>query len=712
MRVGFLTAVLTASILSSAADAAIVEEFKAQDWDGMAFTSDETGLFTHCSVFASYRNGSTLFISYEREATWYLSVSNDSWSLTEGENYDIKFKIDRRGEIEGTGGALAADQIGLPIEADHPFIGQLRRGNQLTITFQGEDYAFELSNSNRAMNAAQDCVRRHVAADTRTPVKSGEPEEPAAEPNSDSAATDDSTIAPAGEELNFGPWMVSATEDGTGKFVNCTAYGSHGDDQLILSYFSDGIWTFGLYRAGWNLDTNQTYYLWYNVDSPADAAGVTKRPVEAVTATRIFFEVSELEDIIEKMEAGATLNIQFRGLTGDAENFGYPLDQTKEAFNATRECVAGHSSETVRKEGEEETPSSGESSEPKALPILGTKVLEQYEVPGWKAAAFALDDGTFTHCAIEAEYQNGATLGVALTVDDELLLIVNHADWWLTSNYWYPINFTLVADPPYSHSGQAQTVDATVLATRIGSYADFGATLEAAREIRVTAEGKDFSFDTSDIGPAVEELDWCIIGGPAAPEDPPAAKKAPVTEPNTESSSSADAGGEQPADGSDALPSRGEDVASVEAPVATLDSRIEAAGYTTALLLRSGYPNHVILGADVTVPESVPPGDAAWQLLGVTGSTKIVPTGSPDDIKNGINESMRSKCEGAPRVEQSDPTHMYFTLKCKASDPTSTHFLVVPRDGGGSYLFAFAGTVDDIEPSLIATVVYGKALGG
>ena len=180
MRSGFLAAAFAVFVVSSAAHAAIVEEFKAQDWDGTAFTSDDTGEFSHCAVYASYRNGSTLYFSYEAAESWYLSVSNDSWSLTEGDNYEIKFKIDRRGEIEGTGIALANDQIGLPVEADHPFVGQVRRGNQLTITLQDQDYVFELSNSNRAMNAAQACVRRHVAAGTQTPVMSGEPADQAA----------------------------------------------------------------------------------------------------------------------------------------------------------------------------------------------------------------------------------------------------------------------------------------------------------------------------------------------------------------------------------------------------------------------------------------------------------------------------------------------------------------------------------------------------
>ena len=133
MRRSFLSVVLAAAVSCSFAHAAVVEEFKAEDWDGMAFTSDETGQFTHCSIFATYRNGSTLFISYEAADAWYLSIANDNWSLGEGGSFALKVRVDRRGEIDGTGVALAKNQIGLPIEADNPFITQLRRGNQLVL---------------------------------------------------------------------------------------------------------------------------------------------------------------------------------------------------------------------------------------------------------------------------------------------------------------------------------------------------------------------------------------------------------------------------------------------------------------------------------------------------------------------------------------------------------------------------------------------------
>jgi hypothetical protein len=757
MRWSFLSVVLSATVSCSFANAAVVEEFKAEDWDGMAFTSDDTGQFTHCSVFATYRNGSTLFISYEAANTWYLSISNDSWSLGEGGSFALKVRVDRKSEIDGTGVALGENQIGLPIEADHPFISQLRRGNQLVFTFQNEEYAFELSNSNKAMNAAQDCVRRHVAAGTSTPIitQPAEPppaekpvattEPPAAEGGTTGTETGGNATAgtetsanatAAGEQQVFGPWVVTAANNGDGSFSNCTAFGVHGDDQLILSLYPDGVWGFGLYRAAWNLDVNQTYYLWYNVDGPADAAGVTKRPVEAAEPTRIYFEVSDLEDIIERIESGSTLNIQFRGLTGDPENYSYPLDQAPAAFEATRKCVTDHAeaAETVNKEGSgtkepestdqsasteapasTEEPSSPEeevaetepaddAAEPAAtdrqLPEFGSTIIEEFEVPGWKAAAFSLDDGTFTHCAIKAEYQNGATLGAAQAADGALVLAVKHQDWSLETGAWVPVSFSWKGASDLSRASEGQVAEDNVVFVSIGNDAELTESLKNAREMTIEAEGKTLVFDVSDIGPGIDAIGECATRHAAAPEEaptqpPPAAKKA-------EASPKA-----QPE------PPAADNTASIDTTNDAGDPRGEAAGFTTALLFRAGYPNHVILPPDTEPPEGVPSGDALWQLGEIMGSTRFLDAGSPEQIMQEISASS-GECggEATAQVVASDATHAHFTLACGTTADRVIHYVVVPRAAGGSYVFALLGAVDDVAASDIADLVYGTAAGG
>ncbi len=781
MRIGISLAVL-ATVFASSADAAVVEQFTAADWEGLAFTSDDTGQFTHCSVFASYQNGSTLYISYEVGDSWFFSVANDSWSLPEGGNFAIKFRVDRRSQIEGTGVALGPTQIGLPVDANHPFVGQLRRGRELVISFQNKDYAFELSNSNKAMNAAQDCVRRHVRLGTHTPVVGGRPQEqvqeseqhpqpdtsqpdtnqqavskePASGGQADNSSSADASsnsnqssgATETGEEQQFGPWIVSATADSDGNFYNCTAYDVQGDDQIIMSDFPDGVWTFGFYRAAWKLDTNQTYYLWYNVDGPADAPDVVKRPVEAAETTRVYFEISDMEDIVERMENGRVLNVQFRGFSGPAENYSYPLDQVHAAFEATRQCVKDHASPPAEastatdnggSNGEQAAPeantatgngaSKGEQAAPEAntaadagtvaghsgnastggqrreLPNLGPKLVETLDVPGWTAAAFSLDDGTFTHCAIKAEYQNGATLGVARAAGGDLVLAVQDGDWSLEEGAWVPLKYALTGDTPLSVSGEGQVTLANLIVANIGGGAALTEILKSAPEMTIEAEGKSLAFDISDIGPGIDAIDDCVArhaasGAEPAPapatkklepapkkvESEPAPEAAPGVSGAPDSAAAAPAPAETPppADTSAATT-----VASAEAAPADANAiHTEAAGFTTALLFRAGYPNHVILGMKDAVPDGVPSGDAVWTLGTVVGSTRIVDSGTPDDIRRSIGGLELDRCGGAVATDvvASDATHEYFNLKCGSDQPKMIHYLVLPRDGGGSYV--------------------------
>src|SRR5262245_28575585 len=97
MFIRTIATLFAAGLLATTVEAATVEEFTAEDWQGMAFTSDQTGELTHCSVYAGYKNGSTLYISYQVGDSWYFSVSNDDWKLSEGGSYPIKFKVDGRG---------------------------------------------------------------------------------------------------------------------------------------------------------------------------------------------------------------------------------------------------------------------------------------------------------------------------------------------------------------------------------------------------------------------------------------------------------------------------------------------------------------------------------------------------------------------------------------------------------------------------------------
>jgi hypothetical protein len=287
----------------------------------------------------------------------------------------------------------------------------------------------------------------------------------------------------------------------------------HGDDQLIMSHRPDGVWEFGLYRAAWALDVNQTYYLWYNIDAPADGAGVIKRPVEAVEPTRIFFEVSAEEDIIARMEGGRTLNLQLRGVATEPQSFSYGLDQIGPAFAATRECIRRNveaaQAAQVAAAPEPSAPPAEETAPPKTLPAIGAARIEEFEVPGWEGAAFTDAAGAFTHCAVEAEFQNGTTVALLRTAPGPLLMTLRRLDWSLQPGEWTALEYQFTEAEPTKMTADALALDAFVLAFDIGAEAQAAAKIRDTTEIVVTAQGQRLTFDISDLGPGLAAIDDC-----------------------------------------------------------------------------------------------------------------------------------------------------------------------------------------------------------
>jgi hypothetical protein len=146
---------------------------------------------------------------------------------------------------------------------------------------------------------------------------------------------------PQPERQSFGPWVVTATRDSSGKFLNCTAFGVHGTDQLILSYYPDDAWDLSVYRGQWALDTGAAYQLSLtNVDAALDAPGTVNRPVEALEASRILLELDRGDPLISRLESGRELHIRLGRGPETGEHLRYPLGGAAHALAATRECTA------------------------------------------------------------------------------------------------------------------------------------------------------------------------------------------------------------------------------------------------------------------------------------------------------------------------------------------------------------------------------------
>jgi hypothetical protein len=362
MRYALCLGALTTILFAPGAQAAILEEFSVKDWSGMALADDQTGRLASCAIYSKFQNGATLFLIKHKDGGWALSLVHADWALAENTPYPLQYRVDREPYVAETGIALGSDQIGVTLPDDDPVIAQIRRGTLLTVLFAGKEYGFELSNSGKALQATKECVERNrdavapqIANENPLPPTSpgiaagdnpvaewpGANEQTAAQqgPSAQPSFPDSAEAPHPNERQAFAGWVVSATRDDKGHFLNCTAFAIMGEDQLMLSHHADDGWDFGLYRPSWALNADRTYELLFNVDGPAEGPGGTLRAVEAVEPTRVAFEVSDPLTLLGRLERGRQLAIELRSGAAVRASFRFPLHRAAEAFEAARECT-------------------------------------------------------------------------------------------------------------------------------------------------------------------------------------------------------------------------------------------------------------------------------------------------------------------------------------------------------------------------------------
>jgi hypothetical protein len=547
MRSLLLGAVLMAGLALSPARAEVIEQFQAEDWAGLAYADDASGAFHNCIVFSGYQNGVTLMMIRTVENDWTVAFAHDDWQLTPGGSYRLQYKVDRRRAVRVPAQSLSAGQLSV---ADDRLIDQIRRGRQLTVTFDGTEYVFELSNSGKALKAAQDCVERHrgtvrqagaspestpappadrPSAEPAQAVAAAEAAEPEAAPAEATAESGDASTL--GTRQEFGHWVVTATDDGAGNFVNCSAFGVYDNynEQLILSHTPEGKWEFGLHRADWSLATDGAYTLWYNVDRSIEEPGVMKRPVEAAEPNRIFFEVSGLETLIERAATGRELHLQLRGPGMEPEDLSYSLDQAGAALEATEACVAEHLAQAetaaaddvvVEPDAADDVVVEPQPASAALVPETGDSPIESIEVPGWEAAAWAEEaSGAFAYCSIRAEYQNGTVLGFLRKADNGLVMTLRRSDWSLRpggrSQTKYQVTWEAepnalgVTGGALERTGEAEAVDASTMAIEIGGDGSFMERLRQPQRLNIETEGMSLVFNIDDLPPGLDAIDEC-----------------------------------------------------------------------------------------------------------------------------------------------------------------------------------------------------------
>jgi len=160
-----LGAVLVSGVAALAGFAPAVaketEEFTVGQWTGFSYSSDDTGQFTDCTVWAFNRNKVQLGVSVKKDWSLELWLNSKSWNLPTNQSYPISYWIDRNRQYNGRAETSSDKYAVVAAEYDQDVFNELQNGSQVTFRTQNEDYIFDLSQSRAALNRLLDCVDQY-----------------------------------------------------------------------------------------------------------------------------------------------------------------------------------------------------------------------------------------------------------------------------------------------------------------------------------------------------------------------------------------------------------------------------------------------------------------------------------------------------------------------------------------------------------------------
>lgn len=140
--------------------AGTLETGKVHNWTTGAYTNDQTGEFTRCSMSVAYKSGISLLFSIDKKYDWAMALINDKWRLNVGETHQVSFRIDNSGAIYSNAKVLTQSMIGIELTDTTQIFNAFRRGQLLVVTAGREDFNFRLDGTSDGLAWLLRCVKR------------------------------------------------------------------------------------------------------------------------------------------------------------------------------------------------------------------------------------------------------------------------------------------------------------------------------------------------------------------------------------------------------------------------------------------------------------------------------------------------------------------------------------------------------------------------
>lgn len=161
MRLPVALLAVLATLTTPSSNAAMIEKIKVGNWEGGAYTDDNTNSFLSCIVGTTFVNGTYFNISSFAHGGTGIGVFAPSLQLQVGEPITGTLKIDDRYFSSFEGRAISETGVSIIFSEADPVFEALRRGRMLTLTSRFGIVYYDLKDTAKALTELKRCADKY-----------------------------------------------------------------------------------------------------------------------------------------------------------------------------------------------------------------------------------------------------------------------------------------------------------------------------------------------------------------------------------------------------------------------------------------------------------------------------------------------------------------------------------------------------------------------
>ena len=160
MKLKVIVAALSLSLIaiSTAEGRGPYGSINVGNWKGGAYTTDQTGEFSHCAAGAAYDSGIYFMVMVDQGGGWSLAFQHPKWSFKAGQAFPIVLTFDGQGPFNVQGVALGESLVRVPMPTDSVLIAQFRKAKTMSAFTQGQLFQFKLDQTAVLLPTLANCV--------------------------------------------------------------------------------------------------------------------------------------------------------------------------------------------------------------------------------------------------------------------------------------------------------------------------------------------------------------------------------------------------------------------------------------------------------------------------------------------------------------------------------------------------------------------------